>query len=104
MSDKPLFENLDEQEAAYAPQELPADNPQVRQARIDEGATDESSDEDVLPETTIASGAAAGAATGGPASGLMGGPSGPGGIPAVGPAIGSEALAEEEKGEQGRST
>ena len=36
MSDKPLFQNMDEQEAAYAPQELPAD--QQARVRADEGA------------------------------------------------------------------
>ncbi len=36
MSDKPLFQNMDEQEAVYAPQELPAD--QQARVRADDGA------------------------------------------------------------------
>ena len=36
MSDKPLFQNMDEQEATYAPQELPTD--QQARVRADEGA------------------------------------------------------------------
>ena len=35
MNDRPLFTNTDEQEAAYAPQELPAD--QQARVRADEG-------------------------------------------------------------------
>ena len=36
MSEKPLFQNMDEQEAAYAPQGLPTD--QQARVRADEGA------------------------------------------------------------------
>lgn len=36
MSDKPLFQNTDEQEAAYAPDQLPGD--QRERVRADEGA------------------------------------------------------------------
>ncbi len=84
MSDKPLFNNIDEEVAGENRNE----------------------DEDVHPETTVASTAAAGAATAGPASGILGGPTGPGGVSTVGPAIGSEALAEEEEeeAEEGRNT
>ncbi len=91
MSDKPLFEGIDEQEARYAPEELPPDNPQARQARIDEGATGNIADEERPAEDAVVTGAAAGTATVGAASGTMGS-TGPGGIPAAGPLPAGEAL------------
>lgn len=72
MSDKPLFEDIDEQEVRYAPEELPPDNPQARQARIDEGATANIADAERPAEGAVVTGAAAGTATVGAASGTMG--------------------------------
>jgi len=37
LSDQPLFQNADEQEEAYAPQQLPAGSPQQRDAAVEEG-------------------------------------------------------------------
>ncbi len=78
MSDKPLFENMDEQEATYAPEEL--------------------------PEGPVVPGAAEGAAEGGAVSGQMGGAVA-GAIPGVvGPAITEEAIDENTnvEGEENR--
>ena len=38
MSDQPLFQNMDEEERIYAPEELPAGDPAAARVRADEGA------------------------------------------------------------------
>ncbi len=92
MSDRPLFEHMDEQEAEYAPEELPAGSPQARQARIDEGTTGSIADEGIPAEGAVVPGAAEAAVEGGAVSGQMGGAVA-GAIPAiVGPAATEEAL------------
>ncbi len=106
MSDKPLFEHMDEQEAEYAPQELPPGSPQARQARVDEGATGgiaDEKDEEAPTEEAAVLGAAPGAEAGsGPDAGEM---RSAGGIPPVGPAIAGEIFGEhsQEEAEEGRS-
>ncbi len=92
MSDRPLFENLDEQEATYAPAELPAGSPQARQARVDEGETDNIADEGEPNEGALVPGTAAGLPTGGDVSGSIGTIPGMGGIPAIGPVVSGEAI------------
>jgi hypothetical protein len=94
MSDKPLFENMDEQEATYAPEQLPLGSQQADQAELDEDRTGDRTDQDLREEGPVAVGAA-GAATGAPTVASFG-PTGVGGLPAVGPAIGGAALADEE--------
>jgi hypothetical protein len=86
MSDRPLFQDADEEEARYAPQQLP-------------GNADQSTDEegvaspDVVVPVAAAPIAAAGAAanTGGP--GYAGGSAGT--VSGIAPAIGAVAIAEE---------
>ena len=72
MSDTPLFQNTDEQEAAYAPQELP-------EASVQEAGL-------VMPAAavvgTTSAGTSAGTGTGAPSAG-------------VAPAVGAAALADE---------
>ena len=87
MSDKPLFENMDEQEATYAPQQLPPGSTQADQAQREEGAT---GDERPV-EGAVVAGAAAGLATSNAASGAAG-PTGAGGLPAASPIVAGEAL------------
>jgi hypothetical protein len=91
MSDKPLFENMDEQEAMYAPQQLPADN----QSDQSDQAIHNRSDQDVGDVDPAVAGAAAGVATSSAASGAAG-PTGAGGLPAASPLVASEVLAEDQ--------
>ena len=92
MSDQ-LFQNTDEQEAAFAPQQLPAGNPQERDAAIEEGDTG------VGPAAAlVAPVAAGGALAGGGATGQIG-TSAPSNAPAVGPAIAGAALAGDRSDE-----
>lgn len=107
MSDKPLFENFDEQEAEYAPEELPPGSPQARQARIEEGATGNVADEAVPVEGAVVPGASASTITGGDMSGSMG-TTGIMGTPAVGPVVAGESVegntgVEDAQAEEDRS-
>ncbi len=95
MSDKPLFEHMDEQEAQYAPEQLPPGSQQSQQADVDEDSTVDRTEQDLQEEGPTAVGAA-GAAMGAPSVGSTS-PTGVGGVPAVGPAVGGAALAEEEE-------
>ena len=99
MSDRPLFQNTDEQEAAYAPQELPVGSPGEQRA-ADEGGRGEAAG------TTGAAGvmpAAGGAVATGALSGNVGTTTGvtPAG-PAASPAIGAAALAQETEDDRTR--
>lgn len=90
MSDKPLFQNADEQEKAYAPQELPAGTAGARAAGAEEGG------EATNQEGVVVPGAAAAVVgvPGGGISGNMGSGATPGmGVPQPGPAIAGAALA-----------
>jgi hypothetical protein len=91
MSDKPLFQDMDEQEAQYAPHQLPPGSAEARQARIEEGTTGSVADEATPEEGAIVAGTAAGGLTGGNISGQMGA-TGPTGVPAVGPVVAGEAI------------
>jgi hypothetical protein len=86
MSDRPLFQNTDEQEAAYAPQQLPDDADHV-------SAEDDAADRNaVLPVAALPI-AATGAAANSAGPGYAGGTAGTAG--GVVPAIGAVALANE---------
>ena len=92
MAEQPLFQNMDEQEAAYAPQELPVGSPGERRAADEEGRDASGGDvgaAGVMP-------AAGGAVATGALSGNVGTTTGvtPAG-PAASPAIGAAALAQE---------
>jgi len=98
MSDKPLFQNTDEQEAAYAPQQLPAGSPQERDAVIEEGDTGGVR----VGAAAIAPDGGGGALAGGGGTGQLG-TSGQNNAPAAGPAIAGVALAGERDAENERS-
>lgn len=49
MSDQPLFQNMDEAERIYAPEELPEGDPEAVRARLEEGRSPAST-----PETPAA--------------------------------------------------
>lgn len=68
MTEKPLFQNNDEQEALFAPQQLPAGSAGERKANLDEGA---GPDSDLTNVGLLPGAAAVGANTGGtgPATG-----------------------------------
>jgi hypothetical protein len=86
MSDRPLFQDADEQEATYAPQQVPGEADQVA---ADEGAADREVDVPVAALPIAASGAAANTAGPGYAGGSAGTVSG------LAPAVGAVALANE---------
>ena len=87
MSDKPLFQNMDEQEAAYAPHQKAADDPTARRD-TDEG--DGGAPTGAV--STVAPIIAAGSLGGGGAQGSLGSTSSPAGIPAGAPALAGAAL------------
>ncbi len=91
MSDKPLFEHMDEQEAQYAPEQLPPGSAEAKQARLEEGTTDDVADEERPTEGAAVAGAAAGVGISGAASGAVG-PTGAGGVPAASPVVAGQAL------------
>ena len=72
MSDRPLFQNTDEQEAAYAPQELPAGSEGARDAAVDDGSRTTGGGSDV-----IVPGAAVGLGGIGSSTGTAGSTGGP---------------------------
>ncbi len=97
MSERPLFQNMDEQEAAYAPQQRP-EGDAIDQVAADEGTSDQGT----------AAGAAAlpVAATGGavnsPGLGYSGGTAGTTGgmVPAVGAVALGNHLADQDEAER----
>jgi hypothetical protein len=93
MSDRPLFQNTDEQEEAYAPQELPVGTAGERRAADEEGRDASGAD---VGAAGVLTGAAGGAVATGALSGNVGTTTGvtPAG-PAASPAIGAAALAQE---------
>src|SRR5919202_3389052 len=94
MSDQPLFQNQEEQERVYAPQELPQGSADEREAEVEEG----SAQADVGSNAAIgAPGAAGPAMVGGAASGSLGIAGGGGVMPGVSPAIGAAALSDDEE-------
>ncbi len=94
MSDQPLFPNADEQEAVYAPQQLPADNRPKQAADLDDGARDTQAPVDDVGVPAAGAGLL-GQTGGGGSSGVVGGaPS------AVGPAVGASAPEDETAGDR----
>jgi hypothetical protein len=87
MSDRPLFQDADEREAIYAPQQLPADTAAKHAADVDDNR-----EREVGTDVTIVPAAGAGLlgqTGGGISTGVVGGaPS------ALGPAVASEATKE----------
>jgi hypothetical protein len=99
MSDKPLFQNQEEQERVYAPQELPQGSADEREAAVEEGDTSS----DVGSNAAIgAPGALAPAMLGGAASGSLGMSGGSGMMPGVAPAIGAAALSDADDEDRNR--
>jgi len=86
MSDKPLFQDMDRQEATYAPEQLPPGS-----AQIEGGVTDTDTNGGVPTEEAAVLHAAPGTAVPGPAGEQL---RSAGGTPAAGPAIAGEAFAE----------
>ncbi|HEY0607629.1 MAG TPA: hypothetical protein VGD58_32230 [Herpetosiphonaceae bacterium] len=85
MSDRPLFQNSDEQEAIYAPQQLPADTRAKETANVDDAREREVGDDVVI--VPAASAGMLGQTGGGISTGVVGGaPS------AIGPAVGEDAV------------
>lgn len=86
MSDRPLFQDADEREAIYAPQQLPADTPPKEAANVDDAARDREVGDDVVV-VPAASAGMLGQTGGGISTGVVGGaPS------AIGPAVGEDAV------------
>ncbi len=84
MTEQPLFQNTDEQEARYAPQQLPEGSAAERTANLEEGAGGDSD----LPNVGLLPGAAAvGANTGG-----TGPATGAGTLSGVAPVVAGDAL------------
>ncbi|WP_026370567.1 hypothetical protein [Kallotenue papyrolyticum] len=95
MSDKPLFQNADELEARYAPDQLPPDTPEQRRAAADEPPSGES---DVL----IVPGAAALGEHGTP-GGVAGAPGALGGVVPLPDELRQARAADDEDDETQRS-
>ncbi len=74
MSDRPLFQNTDEHEAAYAPQQLPVGSEGARDATVDDGNRSTGGPDVIVP------GAAVGLGGIGSGGGVAGGPGTGGGI------------------------
>lgn len=101
MSDKPLFQNMDEQEAAYAPDQLPGDDPNARRP------TDEITDSDRRAQPgdgVVVPAAAAGMAGGAALGGGLGTAGGMTGVPAAGPVVAGAALAGDLPAERDATT
>ena len=97
MSDQPLFQNQEEQERVYAPQELPQGSADEHEAAVEEGG----GSADVGSNAAIgAPGALGPAMLGGAASGSLGMSGGAGIMPGVAPAIGAAALSDADDDER----
>lgn len=91
MSDRPLFQDADEREAIYAPQQLPDDTTAKHAAELDDAARDREVGDDVVV-VPAASAGMLGQTGGGISTGVVGGaPS------AIGPAVGADATEDETK-------
>lgn len=89
MSDRPLFQDMDEQEAVYAPQQLPDGSAPKSAADTETRAGGEGVDRGAVA-VPVAGILGAGAGAGG-MSGTSGAPGG------IGPALGAAALADETR-------
>lgn len=96
MSDRPLFQNADEQEAAYAPQQLPDGS--SNEARSDVDDRDHGTDTTNAEVGVPAAGAGLlGMTGGGAASGVVGGSPA-----ATGPSVGAAEPEDETAGDDDR--
>lgn len=94
MSDQPLFQNTDEQEAVYAPQQLPTNHAGKQAADVEEGTQDTQA-VDATVGVPAAGAGLLGQAGGGIGTGVVGGsPS------ALGPAVSSSASEDETAGDR----
>ena len=94
MSDQPRFDKLDEQEATYAPQQMPADTSAGDAAVVEEDTRDTGSSGDEVSVPAAGAGLL-GQTGGGIGSGIVGGaPS------AVGPVVGGAAPEDETAGDR----
>ncbi|HEX6291085.1 MAG TPA: hypothetical protein VFZ66_18010 [Herpetosiphonaceae bacterium] len=94
MSDQPLFQNTDEQEAVYAPQQLPPEHAGKQAADTEEGRQDTAVSGDDVGVPAAGAGIL-GQTGGGVSTGVVGGsPS------ALGPAIGAGAPEDETTGDR----
>ncbi len=91
MSDKPLFQDMDQQEATYAPEQLPPGSAQTRQAQLEDGVPNSDVDQAVPTEEAAVLDAAPGAVTPGPVDEQLRSAGAP---PAAAPAIAGEVFAE----------
>lgn len=90
MSDRPLFQDADEREAIYAPQQLPEDTRAKEAANLDDVRDREVGDDVVV--VPAASAGMLGQTGGGISTGVVGGaPS------AIGPAVGEDAVDDETR-------
>jgi hypothetical protein len=94
MSDQPLFQSSDEQEAVYAPQQLPADHAGKQAADVEDGGRDPQTTDETVGVPAAGAGLL-GQTGGGAQTGVVGGSPG-----AVGPAVGSEASEDKTAGDQ----
>lgn len=93
MSDRPLFQDADEREAIYAPQQLPSDTASKHAADLDDA--DKNEDTDGTVGVPAAGAGLLGQTGGGVGTGVVGGaPS------ALGPAVSSSAPEDETKGDR----
>ncbi len=94
MSDRPLFQNADEQEAVYAPQQLNPDDASKRAADVDDSR---GTGQDPVDDVGVPAAGAGllGQTGGGTSSGIVGGAPG-----ALGPAIGEAAPEDDTAGDR----
>ena len=94
MSDQSLFKKVDEQEAVYAPQQVPSDHPSKQAANIEDGARDTQPTPDEIGVPSAGAGLL-GQTGGGVSTGVVGG-----GPSALGPAVSSSAPEDETAGDR----
>jgi hypothetical protein len=94
MSDQPLFQKADEQEAIYAPQQAPSDHPSKQAADIEDGGRDTETTTDEIGVPAAGAGLL-GQTGGGISTGTVGG-----GPSALGPAVSSSAPEDETAGDR----
>lgn len=94
MSDQPLFQNSDEQEAIYAPHQVPSDHPSKQASDIEDGGRDT---QDTTGDIGVPAAGAGllGQTGGGISTGTVGG-----GPSALGPAVSSSAPEDETAGDR----
>ncbi len=94
MSDRPLFSNADEQEAVYAPQQVPSEDARKQAADLEDGARATQAPVDDVGVPAAGAGLL-GQVGGGASSGVVGGaPS------ALGPAVSTSAPEDDTTGDR----